>query len=61
MTSTPSELAWQDAERAAARWTRHYHPGTWQQLLRTVRQARGLPADATIGRPPKPSTERQPI
>jgi hypothetical protein len=60
VTHTPSELAWQDAERTAARWVRLAHPDTWRAFLIVARVDRGLPPDATIGRPPKPS-ERQPI
>ena len=61
MTHTPSELAWQDAERAAARWVRKEHHGVWQIILRNHRLDRGLPGRATKGRPPKTTTERQPI
>lgn len=56
VTHTPSELAWQDAERAAARWVRITHPDTWRGLLICARTDRGLPPDATIGRPRKEPT-----
>lgn len=56
MTRTPSELAWQDAEREAARWVRSSYPNVWRRILQRTRLARGLPADATIGRPRKEPT-----
>jgi len=59
MTATPSEYAWQDAERQAARWVRAQYPAIWKVFLRRARQHRGLTPEATTGRPPK--TERQPI